>query len=171
MTTEERKWGHNNFTHHLIEIREPPPSIVELRNLLQEAQHADLFEASKAGKDFGESLGILAARLDIALDGDYDVDNLCRMLVTCLKARFVNVSTPHLRSPGLVNARLEEAENEIRLVEAVENTVDPAAGEAWTLYMQRVECATCYNTQLCKSAGKCLRLPEEEAIKAQPAGE
>lgn len=171
MTTEERKWGHNNFTHHLIEIREPPPSIVELRNLLQEAQHADLLTEMQKGKDFPESLGILAARLDIALDGQYDADSLCRMLVTCLRARFVHGSSPHLRSPDLVNARLEEAEDEIRLVEAIENTVDPAAGEAWTLYMQRVECATCYNTKLCKSAGKCLRLPEEEAIKAQPAGE
>lgn len=169
--TEDRKWGTDHSTHHLLEIREPPPSIVELRNLLQEPQHADILADASKGRDFNESIGIIAARLDVALDGDYDADGLCRMLCTCLRGRFTNVSTPHLRAEGLVNAKLEETEDELRLVEAIENTIDPAAGEAWTIYMQRVGCDVCFNSELCKKEGKCLRLPEEEALKAQPAAD
>lgn len=165
MTTEDCKWGTDHFTHHLLEIREPPPSLVELRNLLQRPEHADILARCNPEASFAHNLGIIASVLDIALDGDYDVDDLCKLLVTCLKGRLNNVSTPHLRAEGLVNAEIQETEDELRLVEAIENTIDPAAGEAWTLYMQRVGCEVCFNTKLCKEEGKCLRLPEEEALK------
>lgn len=170
---EEHNWGTDHFTHHLLEIREPPPSIVELRNLLQEPQHADILADAQKATSFSEAIGTIAARLDIALDGSYDVDGLCRVLCTCLRGRFTNNSTPHLRSPELVNVELHETEDEVKLVEAFENTIDanPASEHAWTLYMQRVGCETCFNVQLCKSEGKCLKLPEDEAIKASPQSE
>jgi len=60
---------------------------MQLREELQKPQNRDIHDAAILGRDFEECLGIIAKELSIVLDGDYDVDKLCTLLVTQLRAR------------------------------------------------------------------------------------
>jgi hypothetical protein len=116
--------GIDNDTHYLVQLKEPPDSIIALREELP--KHSDIYEAARQGNTFEECLGIIAAKLDIALDGHYDVQPLCAMLVSVLRKRNMFGAYPHLRHPELIAVELVEKEGEVELREAGPEVTIPA---------------------------------------------
>jgi hypothetical protein len=108
-----RSGGPNNDTHHLIALNEPPESLRQLREEL--AHHSDITEYAQHGVSFGDCLGRIALKLDIALDGEYDCEPLCEVLVTALRNRRLHPTQPHLRAMGLMDVELVEKEDGISL--------------------------------------------------------
>lgn len=100
--------GFDNTSHPLINFHEPPGSLTALRQEL--ANHPDIVEKAILGTSFEDCLGIIALHLDIALDGMYDVEPLCSMLVEVLRKRRFFPTSPHLRHSSLVDAELIETE-------------------------------------------------------------
>lgn len=109
-----RKGGYDNF-NPFVEIKEPPASLVTLRNLLQRPENADILEAASKAKDFEDALGIIALQLDILLDGLYEVDQLCEVLNNSLSARGLHSTSPHKRDSRLVAAELVEREGTVTI--------------------------------------------------------
>ena len=109
-----KSYGYDNETHHLIQIRQPPPSIIALREELP--KHPDIYNEAIKGNTFEECIGIIAARLDVVLDGLYDPEPLCAMLVDVLRKRHMFGSNPSLRHPDLVDVELVERENSVEVV-------------------------------------------------------
>ncbi len=109
----------DHTTHHLLSLREPPSSLVALRQEL--AFHSDITDYAQHGADFGEVLGRIALKLDIALDGDYNAEDLCGVLVEALRHRRFFPDSPHLRAKGLVDVELIETETEVTLVKRDRN--------------------------------------------------
>ena len=109
--------GYDNTTNTLIALHEPPASLVALRNEL--AFHPEVCEFAIQGDTFEECLGRIATKLDIVLDGLYDVEPLCAMLVEALQSiRFqTRQNQPHLRATGLVDAEIVETAGEVKLIE------------------------------------------------------
>lgn len=101
-------------THHLINLHQPPQYLVLLRQEL--LKHEDILREGMKGRDFSECLGIIAAQLDIALDGDYEVNSLCKVLYTALQNRGKFSSNPSLRADGLLDVELIEREGSLSLV-------------------------------------------------------
>lgn len=66
-----------------IESREPPASLIALREELP--KHPLIYVEAQKGRNFEECLATIAYMLDIALDGMYDVEDLCDLLVKELK--------------------------------------------------------------------------------------
>lgn len=65
------------------EIVRVPMELIEFRNELQ--QHPDLYlEASKLDT-FSEIVGFVASKLDIAIDGSFDFDDMRILLATLTK--------------------------------------------------------------------------------------
>lgn len=65
-----------------------PNELVALQDEL--SRHPDLLAKAKEGSTFGETLGIVAAELEIVLDGYYsgdDVKNLCVIIKNRLQDR------------------------------------------------------------------------------------
>lgn len=110
--------GEYNTSHHLLEIKEAPSGLIHLRRELAKPQHSDISSAAQLETTFEGSLATIAEKLDIVVDGMYDVEPLCEMLATALENRF-NVSSlmPQLRAPGLVSAEIVEKEGEVELNE------------------------------------------------------
>lgn len=111
--------GTDDTTHHLILIKEPPASLVALRKEL--AFHPDICSEAVKGNSFQEVLGIICLQLDIAVDGLYDVEPFCAMLVEVLRKRRFFSSSPHLRHKDLVDVELVEREGTVELVERDRN--------------------------------------------------
>lgn len=72
-----------------IEQREPPASLVALREELALPQNMQVFDYAILGRNFEECLARVALMVGIAVDGYYDVPELCDVLVTALKKRSV----------------------------------------------------------------------------------
>lgn len=72
-----------------IEQREPPASLTALRNEIALPQNSEVFNYAIQGRNFEECLARIAFLLGIALDGFYDVPELCDVLVTSLRKRSV----------------------------------------------------------------------------------
>lgn len=72
-----------------IEQREPPASLVALRKELALPQHKELYDYGIQGRNFEECLARIAHKLGIALDGFYDVPELCDVLLTVLRRKSV----------------------------------------------------------------------------------
>ena len=93
-----------------IEQREPPASLIALREELP--NHPLIYEEAKKGRNFEECLATIAYMLDIALDGMYDVEELCDLLVKELKRvgaiSLDGTSTGKVRDSRLVAATLVE---------------------------------------------------------------
>jgi hypothetical protein len=106
--------GPNQDTHHLVDLKEPPASLVALRDELQ--RHMDIVEYAQQGQTFEECLGRIALKLDIVMDGLYDADSVCAMLVDALRHRRFYGNTPHLRAPGLVDVEIVETDALISLI-------------------------------------------------------
>lgn len=114
--------GTDDTTHHLILIKEPPASLVALRQEL--AFHPDICAEAVKGNSFQEVIGISCLQLDIAVDGIYDVEPICAMLVEVLrKKRFHSSSSshPHLSHKDLVDVELVEKEGTVELVKRDRN--------------------------------------------------
>lgn len=97
-----------------IEQREPPASLIALRNELP--LHPVIYREAIQGRNFEECLAIVAYMLDIALDGMYDVEDLCDLLVTELKrqgAISVDGTTVSKRDHRLVPATILELKDRI----------------------------------------------------------
>ena len=107
-------------SHHLLVIKEVPESLYVMRRMLLEPQHADIKAEAMKAATFEESIGIIAAMLDIALDGDYEPDPLFTMLCEALRNRGSFKSQPHLRAAGLVNAELVERDGDVTLERKVD---------------------------------------------------
>lgn len=110
-----KDYDYNNETHHLIELKEVPDSLVELRKELM--YHSEITKYAQAGNTFEECLGLIALHLDIALDGTYDVGPLCEVLVTALRNKRMHPSQPHLRALGLIDVELIERSGSLELME------------------------------------------------------
>jgi hypothetical protein len=117
MSNEKKDAGYKD-EHHLIEERVPPPSVIALREEMALPHNKDIYDEVIKGRNFEECLGILAAKLDIVLDGLYDASSLCEVLFLALKNRKEFGAQPHLRVPGLVQAEIQETAKEIKLVRA-----------------------------------------------------
>lgn len=96
-----------------VRLHEPPDSLVALREEL--LHHPDICEYAKDATSFEDVLGKIALKLDIILDGLYDVADICAMLTTALKGRYSNTSTPHLRAFGLQDVELVEREGSVSI--------------------------------------------------------
>lgn len=111
--------GYDLETHHLLVIHEPPASLVALRKEL--LHHKDILDEAQKGATFEECIGIIAAKLDIVLDGSYNGDDLCSMLVDVLRKRHMYKGSPHLRHSRLVDAELLEKEGSVEIVKRDRN--------------------------------------------------
>lgn len=101
-------------SHHLIETRTPPDSLILFRTEL--ANHKDIYLRAQKGQTFEEVIAIVAGDLNILLDGMYDVPDLCFMLYTALSNRSsVPVSNPSLLAPGLVDSEIIEHAKDLSL--------------------------------------------------------
>lgn len=101
--------------HHLVELREPPSSLTTLRLLLQKEENRDIKEYSEQGTTFEECIGRIATFLSIALDGYYDVPELCTVLCNSIAMRKKVGNSPHLGDARLVNAEIVERKGELSL--------------------------------------------------------
>jgi len=112
--SHNNKGGYNDV-HHLIELKEPPASLVALREELMKPQHADIANYAKDGPSFSEVMARIAIKLDIVLDGEYDAAELCEVLANALRGRFSYKGRPHLSDSRLMNVEIVEREGEITL--------------------------------------------------------
>lgn len=105
--------GGVNQPHTLIQLHEPPEGLIRLRKEL--SYHPDISAYAQAGGNFEDVLGRIALKLDIALDGIYDANQLCHMLTEALENRRIHPTQPHLRAKGLMDVELVEREGDIML--------------------------------------------------------
>lgn len=159
--------GYKN-EHHLLKEKVAPESLVVLRLELQLPHHRDIFLAAQKQPTFEAAIGCIAAMLDIALDGEYEPDDLFTMLVHALRNRD-NLAA--LRAAGLVSAELVEKDTEVTL-EFGGTTLAPQAAKDQIIvaskgkqpglaivhahFMQEVGCDVCENRSACQQAERCL---------------
>lgn len=134
----KKDFGVDHETHHLLEIRQPPSSLVALRNELP--YHKDIYEYAIQGRTFEECCAKIGEKLDIVFDGLYDGDKLCEVLCVALRNRRFHGNQPHLRHPALVNAELVERKGTVSLevVEGGIGTIAPTS-ELPTVTLQRLD--------------------------------
>lgn len=151
-------WGEDRTSHSMLIRKVPPPAVARLAQLLQQPQNKDIHDAGIKGKDFSECLGNIAAFLDIALDGQYDVPDLCNLLCRAIDSRGTLGNSPHKLDDRLVNAELVERENSFELVESAlaTGTIAPLPQEDMMRFMDEHDCLICENVSACKAAKKCL---------------
>jgi hypothetical protein len=162
-------------THHLIEEKVPPASLVRMREELAKPQHADIYRRAYHQPDFATVLGSIAADLDIVLDGEYDAEDLCDLLHKALVARGTLGNNPHNLDPRLRQVELVEREGDVTLEEGggtiapvptapIGSGIDPEV-VAYARWMHEQGCIQCDNKTLCKMAGRCCgdasRAPEK----------
>lgn len=152
---QDRQAGYKD-EHHLIQEKVTPMSIQMLAKELAEPQHVDIYEAGKLGKSFEECMGIIAAKLDIALDGSYDAAMLADVLLQALRRRKPGaIQNHHLADPRLKNVELVERQNTVTLEEVgeqykVKGIKEAAEGEGpYTI------CRTCINSFDCITNRSC----------------
>lgn len=114
-TNKPNSAGGYDDSHHLVAIHQPPASLIALREEL--VYHPDIFEYAALGVDFEDVLGRIALKLDIALDGVYDVEPLCAVLVEAMRKRRFFPGNPSLRHKDLMDVELVEKEGKIELQE------------------------------------------------------
>lgn len=96
-----------------LEIKFLPPELVELRKEI--IKHSDILAVVQNAKTFEDGLGGIAAKLNIALDGLYDVPDLCRLLIDALHNRNVDRAlAPNIA--GLQSVEMVETDKEISLL-------------------------------------------------------
>lgn len=107
--------GQWDDSHHLMELKQIPPALTQLRTLLQQPENADIVAYAIKGESFEDCIGRVAIFLSIALDGDYDVGPLCEVLINAINNRHATGNQPHLSDSRLVNAEIVETEGEVTL--------------------------------------------------------
>lgn len=87
--------------------------------------HPDIYMYAQRGKTFEECCGIIAAHLDIVLDGMYDADKLCEVLVESLRNRRMYPNEPWKRHPALHAAEIVERKDTVEVEIVKEGTIAP----------------------------------------------
>src|SRR5258708_16555155 len=139
--------------HHLLEIKLTPPGVTELARELQKPEHKKIRELAQREGNLEEIVGTIAAQLDIALDGFYNPEELCSMLVKALRSGKRGADLLATNS-ALAEVELVEIEKEIHLL--------PAGTDPFSLFMQEQGCEICMDKVSCKRAERCLGLPRSE---------
>lgn len=124
-----KRWGYNMDVPNAI-IKEIPDSLLALRTELP--MHPDIYEYAIKGLNFEDCCARIAEKLDIVVDGVYDGDKLCAVLVEALRKRRFHGLAPHLRVPGLVAAEIVETAKGVSL-ERVTTEVGVIASSAEAL--------------------------------------
>lgn len=146
--------------HHLIQEKIVPKSIQLLATELAKPRHRLLSDEAKKGKNFEESLAILAARLDIALDGSYsvtDIIELCDVLLKALRRHKPGpIQAHHLKDSRLKNVELTEKSDSLTLEEVgAKHEIDlteAASGEGpYTICRSCITSFNCIQERTCKS--------------------
>jgi hypothetical protein len=116
MSKSNNEGGMDHSTHHLLEFREIPENLTALRDEL--LLHPNISNYAQQGKTFEECLARIGVQVDIALDGDYDVNSICSVLCTALRNKRLGLTDPgYTEISGLIEAELVEREGEIQLVD------------------------------------------------------
>lgn len=114
---QDQRLGFKN-EHSLIEEKVVPVTFDMLVRELSLPHHKKLSDEVKLGSNFEECIGTLAARLDIALDGDYEASALFDVLLQAMRRRVPGaIQNHHLHDPRLVNAKLTEKKETLTLEE------------------------------------------------------
>lgn len=83
-------------------IKNDPDEVIAFRLVLNKPENKDLYDAGITGKDFSDCLGIIAAKLNIRLNGEYDGLALLKMLTNAIQNRGqIGLTTPYLLAAGL----------------------------------------------------------------------
>lgn len=121
--------GSYNEAHHLLELKEVPASLTQLRTLFQQPENADIVAYAQQGGSFQECIARTATFLNIALDGLYEVGPLCEVLCNAILSRdSIGQIAPHKADGRLVEAEIVETDGEItlqRVAEATEEVTQP----------------------------------------------
>lgn len=118
---KDKQFGYDNESHHLVELKIAPASLIALRNELQKPENKDISDYAIQGNSFEDCLARIATCLDIVLDGIYDVPDLCDVLMKAMRGRHTFVSQPHLRDPRLMNVELVEKEGTVEMIQKHES--------------------------------------------------
>lgn len=122
--------GTYDNSHHLLEIKQIPDSLTQLRQELTLPQNKDIFDYAMKGDSIEECLARIAVMLDIVLDGLYDMSPLCDVLLTAMRNRANHPNQPHLRVAGLVEAEIIETDGEVTLHEVSKEVPELAPTKA-----------------------------------------
>lgn len=150
----------------------PPPELIEFRNELAKPNNRDIYDKAIAEPSFEDAIGQVAACLDIALDGMYDVPDLCKLLTKALVARGTLGNSPTQLDNRLVSAGIVERENELSLERMGEVQAPLTAKELeirqHNKFMEEHGCKICDHRTLCREANKCLGNTPEVLKDATP---
>lgn len=151
----KQNFGYKN-DHHLIQEKVTPESVQQLAQLLQSPRFKGVADKAIQGADFSECLGIIAAFYDIALEGEYDIPELCKMLCDVMLGNKAVIN-------ALIPAELVEREDTFTLdpveVSKVADQVTTRGDNLLyqnTLFMAEVSCKICNQIALCRKSNKCL---------------
>lgn len=152
-----RPWGEDRSNPNLVR-KIAPEAVEELAKRLQQPQHADISAYANSFPTFSECLGAIAAKLDILLEGDYNVPDLCELLCRAMDARGTLGNTPHKLDSRLVNAEILERPKSIEILETSGEigTIAPQPVTDMQRFMIEHDCQICENIAACKHAKKCL---------------
>lgn len=114
-TVANRGEGGYSSPHHLVEIKEPPASVVQLRKELEKPENKDIYDYASQGTTFEDCIGRIATKLSIALDGEYDAAELCEVLINSVRMRGKIGGSPHLGDARLIDVEMVEREGDITL--------------------------------------------------------
>lgn len=162
--------GVDNSTHHLLSIKRPPLSLQVLREELLLPQHRDIYNAAAKEKTFETALGQIAAMLDIGLDGEYDPDDICSLLITALRHRSRVGASPASMDSRLVAVDLVERAGSVTL-DFAGAFFDPAllpqpSMDGFGAWMAEQGCRVCEARLACLAAQECLgKAALDEGIK------
>lgn len=165
----KKKFGYKN-EHHLIQEKVIPEELQQLAHLLLLPRYKGVRDKAIEGRTFEECIGIIAAFYDIALDGEYDVPEICKILVQFMTGHKSVVKE-------LIPVELVEREEDFTL-EPVEvaGMADQVATSGDnllyqnTLFMAEVGCKICNQIALCRKSNKCLGNSLEVHMEAVKEG-
>lgn len=148
-------------SHYLVERKITPDVFDQLRAELLQPEHYDIFKEAASAGTFEEAIGIIAAKLDIALDGEYEPVDLFHLLFNALRRRASFGNDPSGMHPNLVAAEIVERDNDVSLQFAGAR-VDTVGVEAlptfdgFSRFMREHGCTICESREACRQAEKCL---------------
>lgn len=152
---DDPAYGYKN-EHHLIQEKVAPQEVQQLANLLLLPRYKGIRDKAIEGSTFEECIGIIAAFYDIALDGQYDIPEVCKMLVQVMTGHKSVVKE-------LIPVELVEREENFTLepveVAGVADQVVTSGDDLLyqnTLFMAEVGCKICNQIALCRKSNKCL---------------
>ena len=110
-------------TNPYLILKQVPDSFIALRTELAKPENIDIFNASIRESSFEGSIATIAEKLDIVVDGLYDIGPLCNVLAAAMRQRHLSPELRHAGIPGLVEGvEIVETADSISL----ERTPEPA---------------------------------------------